>query len=547
MPSSWSQQENRALSKALSKYSPWQPVDWTAVSAAVCAAGDGVHRTDKACKSQRDRQRDRQRARRNGDGDGDDVRYDVAAAESDSDPTAEAVVEAIRKSRRRDGKTEFFVKWAGYAEFDNTWEPAANLHDELVADFDAADTEPKLAKTQSSAFAASSSTPAKGAPWSMAQVQAIEEAIAVYPTASLIIWEEVASVVSSDGPPRSARDCQTQQAKHSSLVSDSDGTPICARPPRKKTAGDLEADDVATIAPSGKRRKRLAGAADDDDRPGTGTDTADHARMDSRPSSPSSSRVAKCAGPADITMRRLDNNGDQLYFVTNAVVHDTVEEGWFTREALQGYATQLAAYDALHPDGESLKDEILFEIERIEERQPFDGVVYYCVKWAGYEERTWQIAEDIPTEMLSDFDEAYNSKVDNKGSHPAGKYAPRVAATPPFKTSPAKLPAAATQRPSKQKGIGGWGGSGTGPMGVNRDHVPAMRDTIVSLERGDTLKVANWRLKLPEAHGPGWTAKWIEPEGFKRLPCYELRGRHANVQRTFRELMLPKVMECLKV
>ena len=65
----------------------------------------------------------------------------------DSDPTVEAVVEAIRRSRRRDSKTEYLVKWAGYAESENTWEPAVNLHEELVADFDAADAEFKVAKT----------------------------------------------------------------------------------------------------------------------------------------------------------------------------------------------------------------------------------------------------------------------------------------------------------------------------------------------------------------------------------------------------------------
>ena len=51
----------------------------------------------------------------------------------------EYVVEKIIKSRvRGKRKKEYYVKWKGYddEENDNTWEPASNLHPELVADFE---------------------------------------------------------------------------------------------------------------------------------------------------------------------------------------------------------------------------------------------------------------------------------------------------------------------------------------------------------------------------------------------------------------------------
>ena len=251
----------------------------------------------------------------------------------------EAVVEAIWQSRRRGSKTEYFVKWFGYDESENTWEPAANLHEELVADFDAADTE------------------------------------------------------------------------FGSFMSDraiSGVAPACTRrpPPRKTTASDLETADATMIAPSGKRRKLLASAADDDANKGREND-----------------------------------------------------------------------------------------------------------------------------------------------SHPTGKYAPRLDATPPFKTSPVKFPVA-TQRLPEQNGkkrvylpvsnflMRKWS---------ERTTIPAMRHTLVSVEKGDMRMIADWRLKLPKAYGPGWSAEWIEPEGFKRLQCYEGGKGHGDGSRKFRELMLPKLIECLKV
>ena len=57
--------------------------------------------------------------------------------EEDEEP--EYVVEKIIKSRvRGKRKKEYYVKWVGYDDelADNTWEPADNLHPELVADFE---------------------------------------------------------------------------------------------------------------------------------------------------------------------------------------------------------------------------------------------------------------------------------------------------------------------------------------------------------------------------------------------------------------------------
>ena len=39
----------------------------------------------------------------------------------------EYVVEKIIKKRIKNGKTEYYLKWVGYSDDDNTWEPKENL------------------------------------------------------------------------------------------------------------------------------------------------------------------------------------------------------------------------------------------------------------------------------------------------------------------------------------------------------------------------------------------------------------------------------------
>ena len=49
------------------------------------------------------------------------------------------LVERILRKRRRGGRVEYFVRWEGYGTEDDSWEPADNVSDDLIEDFETAD------------------------------------------------------------------------------------------------------------------------------------------------------------------------------------------------------------------------------------------------------------------------------------------------------------------------------------------------------------------------------------------------------------------------
>uniref|UniRef100_A0A1L8DWF3 Putative heterochromatin protein 1 n=1 Tax=Nyssomyia neivai TaxID=330878 RepID=A0A1L8DWF3_9DIPT len=64
---------------------------------------------------------------------------DNVSSDSDSDGDAEYQVESIRERRVKKGRVEYYIKWEGYPEEENTWEPIDNLDcPELIAEFEAA-------------------------------------------------------------------------------------------------------------------------------------------------------------------------------------------------------------------------------------------------------------------------------------------------------------------------------------------------------------------------------------------------------------------------
>ena len=50
--------------------------------------------------------------------------------------------EAITKKRLKKGKTEYLVKWKGFSERENTWEPVENLGNVewVIREFEASNT-----------------------------------------------------------------------------------------------------------------------------------------------------------------------------------------------------------------------------------------------------------------------------------------------------------------------------------------------------------------------------------------------------------------------
>ena len=66
------------------------------------------------------------------------ARLDLGLSEGDDDEEEEEQyqVDRIIKARGRATAREYLVRWEGYGEDDDTWEPAEYLHPELIADFE---------------------------------------------------------------------------------------------------------------------------------------------------------------------------------------------------------------------------------------------------------------------------------------------------------------------------------------------------------------------------------------------------------------------------
>ncbi|CAG2117130.1 unnamed protein product [Medioppia subpectinata] len=99
----------------------------------------------------------------------DDATPAETTAEAPEEPMDQFTVEAIVGKRKRAGRVEYCVKWLGFSDDENTWEPIDNLHcEELIADYEANNktTTASAKKTPAKkgrAAAATPKTPKRGA------------------------------------------------------------------------------------------------------------------------------------------------------------------------------------------------------------------------------------------------------------------------------------------------------------------------------------------------------------------------------------------------
>ena len=71
--------------------------------------------------------------------------------QKEEEPPEEFTVEKIVKKRVVDGRVEYFLKWAGYPETENTWEPHDNLDcEDLIEAFEKMRSEQNQQKSTSS-------------------------------------------------------------------------------------------------------------------------------------------------------------------------------------------------------------------------------------------------------------------------------------------------------------------------------------------------------------------------------------------------------------